>query len=57
MGLQNWLDRGAMNLVQLIEKTALQLIDEPEFFPEWRSPLPELSPEEKALFRGGVMTA
>jgi hypothetical protein len=38
-----------MNLVKLIEKTALQLIDEPEFFPEWRSPLPELSSEEKGL--------
>jgi hypothetical protein len=40
---------GSLTLLDLIDKQSLQLIDEPEFFPEWRSPLPELSSEEKGL--------
>jgi hypothetical protein len=40
---------GSLTLLDLMDKQQLQLVDEPEFFPEWRSPLPDLSPEEKAL--------
>ncbi len=38
---------GSLTLPELIEKRQLQLVDDPQFFWEWRSPLPELSIDEK----------
>ncbi|OLP16549.1 hypothetical protein BST81_20330 [Leptolyngbya sp. 'hensonii'] len=38
---------GSLTLPDLIEKQQLQLTDDPQFFPEWRLPLPDLGEDEK----------
>jgi hypothetical protein len=38
---------GSLSLPDLIEQKQLKLVDTMEFFPEWRSPLPTISDEEK----------
>jgi hypothetical protein len=44
---------GSLSLPDLIEQKQLQLVDTPDFFPEWRLPLPAITDEEK-LFLGQV---
>jgi hypothetical protein len=40
---------GSLTLPDIIEQKQLQLEDSPEFFPEWRSPLPAISDDDRSF--------